>query len=79
MMKYGKRIAAISLAAVFGLSAQQALAVDQRYISGAAAYGGAGFVAYHTVGKPTAGSLNYAATYQGVTWGFASAENKAVF
>ena len=39
MMKYGKKIAAISLAAAFGLSAQQALAVDEHYISGAAALG----------------------------------------
>ena len=33
----------------------------------------------HTVGEPTEGSPNYAATYQGVTWHFASAENKALF
>ena len=37
MIKYGKKIAAIFLVAVFGLLLQQALAVDEHYISGAAA------------------------------------------
>ena len=39
MIKYGKKIAAIFLLAVFGLLLQQALAVDEHYISGAAALG----------------------------------------
>ena len=36
-------------------------------------------VAYHTVGKPTKGSADFKATYQGATWHFASAENQAKF
>ena len=78
MMKYGMKVAAISMAVAFSLSPQQALAVDEHYISSGAAVGGTDVVAYHTVGEPTAGSSNYAADYQGVTWHFASAENKAL-
>lgn len=79
MMKYGMKIAAISMAVAFSLSAQDALAVDEHYINSGAAVGGTDVVAYHTVGKPTAGSSSYMAEYQGVTWHFASAENKALF
>lgn len=78
-MKYGKQLAAISMAVAVSLSAQQALAVDEHFIVDGAAVGGTDVVSYHTAGKPLAGSSNYAATYQGVTWHFASAENKALF
>lgn len=79
MMKYGTKIAAISMAVVFSMSAQDALAVDEHYLSGGAAVGGTDVVAYHTVGKPTAGLSSHTAEYQGVMWHFASAENKALF
>ena len=36
-------------------------------------------MAYHTAGAPTMGSADFASTYQGATWHFASAENKAMF
>lgn len=36
-------------------------------------------VAYHTEGKPVAGSPLFEVSYKGATWRFASAENKALF
>jgi len=36
-------------------------------------------VAYFTEGKPTAGSSDHETEYEGATWRFASAENKAKF
>lgn len=36
-------------------------------------------VAYFTVGEPTKGSADFESTYQGATYRFASAENKATF
>ena len=56
-----------------------ALAVDEHFISDAAVVGGYDVVAYHTAGKPTKGSADFSATYQGATWHFASAENQAKF
>jgi YHS domain-containing protein len=79
MKTYGKTIAAISMAMTFSFAAQQALAVDEHYIDGGAVVGGTDVVAYHTVGAPTPGSSEFASDYQGATWYFASAENKALF
>ncbi|MGH1482642.1 MAG: YHS domain-containing (seleno)protein [Geminicoccales bacterium] len=79
MKKYGKKIAAISMAMAFSFAAQQALAVDEHYIDGGAAVGGTDVVAYHTISAPTPGSSEFSSDYQGATWYFSSAENKALF
>ena len=77
MNKFAK-IALLS-AAVCALPVTSALAVDEHYVADAAVVGGYDVVAYHTVGKPTKGSADFKATYQGATWHFASAENQAKF
>ena len=76
MFKLAK-VSAISIAAM--LSASAAMAVDEHFIDGAAVVGGYDVVAYHTMGKPTEGSADYSAEYQGATWHFASAENLEMF
>ncbi len=76
MNKFAK-VSAISIAAL--LSASAAMAVDEHYIDGDAVIGGYDVVAYHTMGKPTEGSSDYSAEYQGATWHFASAENMEMF
>jgi len=73
------RIAALTVAAAFALPVSSALAVDEHFIKDAAVVGGYDVVAYHTDGKPTKGSADFSATYQGATWHFASAENLALF
>ncbi len=78
MNKFAKT-AALSLFAAFTLPVSSALAVDEHYISGDAVVGGYDVVAYHTAGAPTMGSADFASTYQGATWHFSSAENKAMF
>ncbi|WP_420335426.1 YHS domain-containing (seleno)protein [Roseibium sp.] len=79
MKTYGTKIAAVSMAMAMSLMASQALAVDEHYVDGGAVVGGTDVVAYHTVGAPTPGSSEFASEYQGATWHFASAENKALF
>lgn len=76
MLKLAK-ISAISLAAI--LTATAASAVDEHYTDGEAVVGGYDVVAYHTMGKPTEGSSDFSAEYQGATWRFASAENLEMF
>ncbi|MCG8510835.1 MAG: YHS domain protein [Rhodospirillales bacterium] len=49
------------------------------YTSGGAAIQGYDPVAYFTAGKPTRGSADHSAQWMGVTWRFASADNKARF
>ena len=78
MNKFAK-FAALSVAAAFALPVSSALAVDEHFISDAAVVGGYDVVAYHTAGKPTKGSADFSATYQGATWRFASAENQKMF
>ena len=78
MNKFAK-IAAFSIATVFAVPVTSALAVDEHFIDDAAVVGGYDVVAYHTAGKPTKGSADFSATYQGATWHFASAENQALF
>jgi len=78
MNKFAK-IATLSVATLFALPASSALAVDEHYINDAAVVGGYDVVAYHTAGKPTKGSADFSAEYQGATWHFASAENQAMF
>lgn len=68
-----------SLAIIAALPATGALAVDEHFIDGGAVVGGYDVVAYHTMGKPTQGSADFSANYQGATWQFASAENLEMF
>lgn len=70
------RLAAVAMAIALPFAAQ---AADEHFIADGAAIGGYDVVAYHTAGKPTKGDANYTATYQGVTWNFASAENRDLF
>ncbi|AXS40286.1 YHS domain-containing (seleno)protein [Breoghania sp. L-A4] len=49
------------------------------YVTHGAAIGGTDPVAYFTDGKPVAGSDEFTATYDGVTWKFASAANRDAF
>ena len=79
MKTFGKTIAAVSMAMAISVVAQQAHAVDEHFIDGGAVVGGTDVVAYHTVGAPTPGSAEFASEYQGATWHFSSAENKALF
>ena len=73
------RISALSVATLFAVPISSALAVDEHFITDAAVVGGYDVVAYHTAGKPTKGSADHSATYQGATWHFSSAENLALF
>jgi YHS domain-containing protein len=64
------------------VSTGSAYAADEFFISDPAksiAINGYDPVAYHKVGKPTKGSADYKAEYDGVVWKFSSAENKAAF
>ena len=70
------RIAALSVALALPFAAH---AADEHYIVDGAAIAGYDAVAYHTAGKPTKGDAMFTATYQGVTWKFASAENRDLF
>jgi YHS domain-containing protein len=78
-MKIFTSLAAISLAAAIMLPASQAFAVDEHFLSESAVIGGYDAVAYHTVGAPRKGLAEFSSMYQGATWQFASAENKALF
>ena len=78
-MKKFTQIAALSVATLFAVPATSALAFDEHFVSDAAVVGGYDVVAYHTAGKPTKGSADFKAQYQGATWHFASAENQKLF
>jgi YHS domain-containing protein len=67
---------AIALAAFAGGSAS---AAEEHYLKDGVAVAGIDVVAYHTMGKPTAGSPQFAAEYQGATWHFASAQHRDLF
>ncbi|AZL58574.1 YHS domain-containing protein [Tabrizicola piscis] len=56
-----------------------AFAEDEHFLTEGTAANGYDVVAYHTVGAPTPGDAAYTADYQGVTWSFASAENRDMF
>lgn len=71
------KISALAFSAM--MSASAAMAVDEHFIDGDAVVGGYDVVSYHTVGKPTKGSADFSAEYQGATWHFASAENLEMF
>ncbi|MFQ1700830.1 YHS domain-containing (seleno)protein [Loktanella agnita] len=49
------------------------------YAEDGVALGGTDVVAYFTQGQPVAGSAEITQEWQGVTWRFASADNKAAF
>ena len=74
-----KKFALAIALSVVTLSGNQALAVDEHFISDSAVASGYDVVAYHTEGKPVKGSADYTASYQGVTWHFASKENQSMF
>jgi YHS domain-containing protein len=54
-------------------------AADEHYLKDGVAVPGIDVVAYHTVGKPTTGSAQFTAEYQGATWHFASTANRDLF
>lgn len=70
-------MAALALAVVLPLPA--AMAADEHFVRDGAAIGGYDVVAYHKAGAPTMGSSKFTAEYQGVTWNFASADNRDAF
>lgn len=70
-------MAALALAVVLPLPA--AMAADEHFVKEGAAVGGYDVVAYHKAGAPTMGSSKFTAEYQGVTWNFASADNRDAF
>ncbi|MDX2289524.1 MAG: YHS domain-containing (seleno)protein [Hyphomicrobiaceae bacterium] len=78
-MTFTLRTAAAALAIAFALPTGIAFAADEHYIVDGAAIGGYDPVAFHTAGKPTKGSAEFKADYQGVTWHFASAANRDLF
>jgi YHS domain-containing protein len=73
----------IALPLVFALATpllpSLASAADEHYVKDGVAVSGIDVVAYHTLGKPTAGSAQYTAQYQGATWRFASAAHRDLF
>lgn len=73
------QLAALSVALAIASPIPAALAVDEHYIANGAAIEGYDAVAYHVDGKPTKGSPEFTAEYQGATWHFASAENRDQF
>jgi YHS domain-containing protein len=70
-------LAVITLA--LGASMTPALAADEHFLKDGVAIGGTDPVAYFTMGKPTKGSKEFTAEYQGETWHFASAANRDLF
>lgn len=76
-MQIRKLAAAVLVASALPFAA--AFAADEHFIKDGAAVGGTDVVAYHTAGKPTQGSMQFKAEYQGATWHFASAANRDLF
>ena len=71
---------AFLFASAVAVIASPALAMQPaRYLEGSLALSGYDPVAYFTVGKPTLGSANLEADWDGATWRFASEENKLAF
>jgi YHS domain-containing protein len=61
------------------LLAGAAIAAEEHYLKDGVAVAGIDVVAYHTMGKPTAGTPQFKAEYQGATWHFASAQHRDMF
>ncbi|KPF69556.1 YHS domain-containing protein [Bosea sp. AAP35] len=71
------RFTAASAAILMSFAVQ---AADEHFLKdGGPAISGYDAIAYHTLGKPTPGSSQFKAEYQGVTWQFASAANRDLF
>ncbi|MGF1627844.1 MAG: YHS domain-containing (seleno)protein [Kiloniellaceae bacterium] len=73
-LRHGAAIVALAILVPFA-----ALAADEHFVKDGAAVGGYDVVAYHTLGKPTQGSAQFTAEYQGVNWHFSSAANRDLF
>ncbi len=72
--------AAIALSATTALATLPAFAETEAYfIEDGAVIGGYDTVAYFAEGQPTKGSVEHALEWDGATWHFSSAENKAAF
>jgi YHS domain-containing protein len=76
-LSFKTAFAALALAAASPLT--PALAADEHYLINSVALDGYDVVAYHTVGKPTKGVVQFTAEYQGAIWHFASAANRDLF
>ena len=67
-------------AALFAVAGSAAQADEiSNYVKDGAAIGGTDPVAYHTDGKPVAGSSEYTVKHDGVVWRFSSAANRDAF
>lgn len=71
----GSAVAAVTTAL---LPVGAALA-SEVFVRNGAAIRGYDSVAYHTMGKPVKGNAAFATEWNGATWHFSSAENKALF
>lgn len=72
-----RHAAAVAIASMLPFGA--AFALDDHYVKDGAAVGGYDVVAYHTLGKPTPGSNQFTAEYQGVMWQFSTAQHRDLF
>ena len=71
---------ALAAAALFAVFAVPAFADNvSTFVKDGAAIGGTDPVAYFTEGRPVAGSSEFTAEHDGVTWHFASAGNRDAF
>lgn len=75
-LKSGLAAAALSLTVLAGAASADEITT---FVKGDAAIGGTDPVAYFTQGKPVAGSDEFTAVYDDVTWKFSSAENRDLF
>ena len=72
-------IARFLAAALLALAVAFPAFAAENFVKDGFAIGGADPVAYFTEGGPLAGSGAFTAEYRGVTWKFASAENRDLF
>ncbi|TYC51658.1 YHS domain-containing protein [Rhodobacterales bacterium] len=80
MPLYTSKSVLLGLTALFSATAMSASADEiTTFTKSGVAIGGTDPVAYFTQGKPVAGSDDYTAEYDDVTWQFASAENRDTF
>ena len=80
MPLYTSKSVLLGLTALFSAAAFTASADEiTSFTKGGAAIGGTDPVAYFTDGKPVAGSDEFTAEYDDVTWKFSSAENRDKF
>jgi YHS domain-containing protein len=71
--------ALVPMAIALGAPMGTAFAADEHFVKDTVAVAGIDVVAYHTMGKPTAGNAQFTAEYQGATWQFASAAHRDLF